>query len=66
MADEKSKQKPADSEPPVADLTHLAEEDFTQEDMADIKRLLEQKRDLTRQDMTAQDFQSLLSRYLKE
>ena len=66
MADEKSKQKPTDSEPAVADLTHLAEEDFTQEDMADIKRLLEQKRDLTRQDMTAQDFQSLLSRYLKE
>ena len=53
-------------EPQLIDFTDLAHEDLTDEDMADIRRLLEQKQDVTRQDITAQDFQSLLSRYTKE
>lgn len=79
MAEDRSSNQPPDPEPRpetrptpmlepapgLADLTDLAQEDLSAEDMEDIQRLLEQKLDVTRQDMTAQDFQSLLARYTK-
>ncbi len=73
MAEDRRSNQPPDPEPrptlepaaSLADLTDLVQEDLSAEDMEDIQRLLEQKLDVTRQDMTAQDFQSLLARYTK-
>jgi hypothetical protein len=45
-------------EPVVAD-------DLSDQDLDDIKSLLAQKQDVTRQDMPAQDFQTLLERFSK-
>ena len=68
MADDKSSPKPPPQKakfPEHPDFGDLAKEDLTAEDMDDIQRLLDQKQDVTRQDITAQDFQSLLHRYTK-
>lgn len=62
MAENKSSRKPVEG---LADLTDYASEDMTEQDMEDINRLLAQDLDLTRQDMTVHDFQSVLSRYNK-
>ncbi len=62
MAEEKTSKPPS----PPDDCLEVSEEDITEEDMADIQRLLDQKQDVTRQDITARDFQSLLDRYIKE
>jgi hypothetical protein len=65
MPEEKKSKEPA--EPPrLPDFTELEQSDLTAEDMADIEKLLAQDQDVTRQDIRAQDFQSLLSRYIKE
>lgn len=61
MADDKSKTPPV--EPKLTDFTELVKDDLTDDDMADIQALLEQKQDVTRQDIKAQDFQSILSKY---
>jgi len=41
------------------------ETDLSDEDLADIESLLSQKQDITRTDIPAQDFQSLLQRFSK-
>jgi hypothetical protein len=43
----------------------FAETDLSDEDLADIESLLSQKQDITRHDIPAQDFQSLLQRLSK-
>ncbi|HNN52676.1 MAG TPA: hypothetical protein PKO07_16730 [Pseudomonadota bacterium] len=40
-------------------------DDLSEEDLADIRSLLAQKPDITRTDITAQDFQSMLARLSK-
>ena len=40
-------------------------DDLSDQDLDDIKSLLAQKQDVTRQDMPAQDFQTLLERFSK-
>lgn len=40
--------------------------DLSDEDLSDIKELLGQQPDVTRQDIPAQDFQGLLDRYAKK
>ena len=68
MADDKSSPKPLTPKakfPEHPDFKDLAKEDLTAEDMDDIQRLLDQKQDVTRQDITAADFQSMLNRYTK-
>lgn len=58
-----SSAEPAPKLPAFADLE---KDELSSEDLEEFQRLLEQKQDVTRQDITAQDFQSLLSRYTKD
>ena len=56
----------AESVAQLPDFTELAKDELSSEDLEEFQRLLDQKQDVTRQDITAQDFQSLLSRYSKD
>ena len=79
MADDKRSPRPAPPQqtaskvqiaehPDFRDLEDLRSSngDLTEEDLDDIQRLLEQKQDVTRQDITAQSFQAILGRYNKD
>lgn len=64
--EDKGTASPAEPAPKLPAFADLAKDELSSEDMEEFQRLLEQKQDVTRQDITAQDFQSLLSRYTKE
>jgi hypothetical protein len=51
--------------PPSGGPVPFSETDLSDEDLADIESLLSQKQDITRTDIPAQDFQSLLQRFSK-
>lgn len=50
---------------PAGGPVPIEADDLSDADLADIQTLLKQKPDITRTDMTAQDFQSLLARVSK-